>query len=53
MIHLTTTEVGEGDGGLPAMGSFVYAMPDVRKTLGFLSRSGCCRKFPLRLTRPR
>jgi hypothetical protein len=29
MVHLTTTELGEGDFTLPPMGSFVYAMPNV------------------------
>ena len=33
MVHLTTTELGDSEGSLPPMGSFVYAMPDVRKSL--------------------
>jgi hypothetical protein len=31
MVHLTTTDLGDAEGSLPPMGSFVYAMPDVRK----------------------
>ncbi len=31
MVHLTTTDIDQGEGSsLPSMGSFVYAMPDVR-----------------------
>lgn len=30
MIHLTTTTIGESAGTVAPMGSFVYAMPDVR-----------------------
>ena len=33
MVHLTTTELGHGDNALPPMGSFVYAMPDVRNNI--------------------
>lgn len=33
IVHLTTTDVGEGESGLPSLGSYVYAMPDVRKDL--------------------
>lgn len=47
MIHLTTTEVGEGDGVLPAMGSFVYAMPDVRKNTWVPVQKRLLPKIPL------
>lgn len=30
MVHLTTTDIGESENSAPPMGSFVYAMPDVR-----------------------
>lgn len=30
IIHLTTTDLDQSDRTLPPMGSFVYAMPDVR-----------------------
>ncbi len=41
IIHLTTTDVGEGEGALPPFGSFVYAMPDVRKyQLRLLPKNG-------------
>jgi hypothetical protein len=33
MVHLTTTDVGAPPGASPPLGSFVYAMPDVRKSL--------------------
>jgi len=29
MVHLTTTNLDQSDGGSPSLGSFVYAMPDV------------------------
>lgn len=31
MVHLTTTSLESSDSGLPGLGSFVYAMPDVRE----------------------
>ena len=31
MVHLTTTNLDQSDRGLPSLGSFVYAMPDVRE----------------------
>jgi len=37
IIHLTTTDVGEGEGGLPSFGSFVYAMPDMRNDRNVIS----------------
>ena len=30
MVHLTTSTVGEAHNSTPPLGSFVYAMPDVR-----------------------
>ena len=32
VVHLTTTDLGDAEGALPSMGSFVYAMPDVRRS---------------------
>jgi hypothetical protein len=33
MVHLTTTDLGDAEGARPPMGSFVYAMPDVRNPI--------------------
>ncbi|EXJ93917.1 hypothetical protein A1O1_02310 [Capronia coronata CBS 617.96] len=30
MVHLTTTNIGDSEASLPPLGSFVYAMPDIR-----------------------
>lgn len=35
MVHLTTTDVAESQNSSPPLGSFVYAMPDVRKIRQF------------------
>jgi len=37
MVHLTTTELGDSEGSLPPMGSFVYAMPDLRNDRNVIS----------------
>lgn len=34
IIHLTTSEMGESGSSTAPLGSFVYAMPDVRRYLG-------------------
>ena len=36
IIHLTTTDLDLSDSSLPPMGSFVYAMPDVRWELNLV-----------------
>ncbi|OCT50870.1 hypothetical protein CLCR_09229 [Cladophialophora carrionii] len=37
MVHLTTTDLGDSEGDRPPMGSFVYAMPDMRDERNVIS----------------
>ncbi|EHY54285.1 hypothetical protein HRR83_008137 [Exophiala dermatitidis] len=37
MVHLTTTDIGEPEGSVPPLGSFVYAMPDMRNDRSVIS----------------
>jgi len=37
MVHLTTTNLDQSDRGLPPLGSFVYAMPDVMNDRNVIS----------------
>ncbi|EXJ92169.1 hypothetical protein A1O3_00719 [Capronia epimyces CBS 606.96] len=37
MVHLTTTDIGDSETSLPPLGSFVYAMPDMRNDRDVIS----------------